>query len=111
MASKNRARRRLLRPSPDAARHPLTACGERDGVRGGVSSLPPHLPRDAPAVALVRKLRSSRLAFPPQVARRYRAGVERLFAEMSREYIDERRLRELLALLIIEGDHGPPHRR
>jgi hypothetical protein len=32
--------------------------------------------------------------------------VERLFAEMSREYIDERRLRDLLALL--EGEQGGP---
>src|SRR5207253_1045646 len=86
VAAKNRVRRRLLDPSPDAPRHGPS-----------LFALPPHLPRDAPAVALIRKLRAARLGCPPHIARRYRAGIERLFAEMSREYIDDRRLRELKA--------------
>ena len=95
VAAKNRVRRRLLDPSPDAPRHGPS-----------LFALPPHLPRDAPAVALIRKLRAARLGCPPHIARRYRAGIERLFAEMSREYIDDRRLRELMALLRAE-ERGP----
>jgi hypothetical protein len=33
------------------------------------------------------------------MARRYRAGVERLFAEMAREYLDEQRLRDVILLI------------
>ena len=64
-------------------------------------------------VALIRRLRDARIAIPRQLARRYRAGIERLFNDMSREYVDERRLRELLALVeceIIDGS-GSPDRR
>jgi len=41
------------------------------------------------------------------------AGVERLFGEMSREYLDEQRLRDLLALLeceIIDPGNGSINR-
>ncbi len=88
VASKNRVRRRLL----DAA-CVASIC------QTSITALPPHLTRDAPAVALIRLLRSRGLHAPPQLARRYRAGVERLFAEMSGEFIDRRRLDDLLALL------------
>jgi len=53
------------------------------------------MPRDAPAVKLLKRLRQP----PPQLARRYPAGIERLFEELAAEYLDERRLSELLALL------------
>ena len=102
VAAKNRARRRLLNPSPDAARHSLPASGER----ASRMALPPRLTRESSVVALIRALRTAGFAAPPPIARRYRAGVERLFAEMSREYIDERRLRDLLALL--EAEVGSP---
>jgi hypothetical protein len=55
-------------------------------------------------VALIKTLRAVGLPHPSQIARRYRAGIERLFNEMSREYIDERRLRDLLALIQPEED-------
>jgi superfamily II DNA or RNA helicase len=108
VASKNRVRRKLLdRPSPGASRHPLPR--ERDSM----TALPQRLTRDCAAVALIRRLRAARVAIPPHLARRYRAGIERLFNEMSREYLDEHRLRELLALLECEiiDDSGPPDRR
>ena len=101
VASKNRTRRRLLDSAPPASRPATT-----------VLALPQHLPRDAAAVALIRRLREGRLSIPPVLARRYRAGIERLFHDMSAEYIDGRRLRELLALVeceIIDGS-GPADR-
>jgi len=54
-----------------------------------------HLPRDAAAVALLRAIESAGFDPPPIAGRRWRAGVELLFAEMAREFIDERRLRDL----------------
>jgi superfamily II DNA or RNA helicase len=82
IASKNRARRRLLRPSNPLAARTLAA-------------LPPHMPRDAAAAQLLKRLRDA----PSQLGRRYPAGIERLFAELASEYLDDRRLAELLALL------------
>ncbi|HEX9500262.1 MAG TPA: DEAD/DEAH box helicase [Thermoanaerobaculia bacterium] len=108
VASKNRVRRRLLEgPSPGASRRPLPR--ERDSLL----ALPARLTRDCAPVALILRLRDARVAIPSQIARRYRAGIERLFNDMSREYIDDRRLRELLALIeceIIDGS-GSPDRR
>jgi superfamily II DNA/RNA helicase len=101
VAAKNRARRRLLSPSPDASRHPLP----RETAASRLA-LPSRITRESSVVALIRALRAAGIAAPPQMARRYRTGVERLFAEMSREYIDERRLCDLLALL--EGEVGRP---
>ena len=92
VAAKNRARRRLLRGTTAQSSQSLLA-------------LPPHLPRDAPAVALMRTMRARNLS-APGIARRYRAGVERLFAEVAREFVDERRLGELLALL--RAERGGP---
>jgi hypothetical protein len=92
VAAKNRARRRLLRGTTARAAQSLLA-------------LPPHLPRDAPAVALMRTMRARNLS-APAIARRYRAGVERLFAEVAREFVDDRRLRELLELL--RAERGGP---
>jgi len=82
IAAKNRARKRLLQPADSRAARTLSA-------------LPAYMPRDAPAVKLVKRLRQP----PPQLARRYPAGIERLFEELAAEYLDERRLCELLALL------------
>jgi superfamily II DNA or RNA helicase len=98
VAAKNRARRRLLdqKVAADRAHAPSRL------------ALPPRLTRESSVVALIRALRTAGIADPPPIARRYRAGVERLFAEMSREYIDERRLRDLLALL--EAELAPYNR-
>jgi len=101
VAAKNRARRRLLGAPAEPRRHTSLA------------ALPPHLPRDAPATALVRRLRQAGLRSPPKIARRYRAGVERLFREVSTEYVDAQRLSDLLALLECEiiDPSGPADRR
>ncbi len=97
VAAKNRARRRLLDRKGTADRaHAASRL-----------ALPARLTRESSAAALIRSLRARGIADPPQIARRYRAGIERLFAEMSREYIDERRLRDLLALL--EGEQAAPY--
>lgn len=91
VVAKSRTRRRLLdgqRPEP--------LCGT------SITALPIRLPRDAPAVALIRLLRAKGLPSPPQLARRYRAGIERLFGAMAGEFIDRRRLEDLLALLDAE---------
>ncbi|HKB78537.1 MAG TPA: helicase-related protein [Thermoanaerobaculia bacterium] len=87
IAAKNRVRRRLLESGAAVAK------------RSSVMALPPHLRRDAPAVALVRTLQSRGFRPPPEVARRYRAGIERLFAEMARERPDRARLEALVTLL------------
>ncbi len=102
VTAKNRARRRLLHVGPALSRS-LTS----------LTLLPPHLPRDSAVVALIRRLGAMGLHSPAIVARRYRAGVERLFGEMSREYLDEDRLRDLLALLeceIIDPGNGSINR-
>jgi superfamily II DNA/RNA helicase len=82
IAAKNRARKQLLRrANPLAAR--------------SLAALPSFMPRDAAAVKLSKRLRDA----PPQLARRYPAGIERLFEQLASEYLDDRRLTELLALL------------
>jgi superfamily II DNA or RNA helicase len=86
VTAKNRERRRLLRGSIANPAPTLRA-------------LPPYLPREAPAAALTRVLRRCQLDAPAEIRRRYRAGIERLFAEMSREHLDERRVAELIELL------------
>jgi hypothetical protein len=90
VTAKNRARRKLLCPR----------LGEWHA--GSSLVLPQRLTRQSAAVALIGALRRHGLTAPPSLARRYRAGVERLFEEMSHEYLDEHRLRDLLALL--EGE-------
>jgi len=67
--------------------------------RGGDIALPPHLPRDAGAVGLLRAIEAAGLEAPPIALRRWRAGIELIFAEMARELIDERRLRDLRDML------------
>ena len=89
IASKNRTRRRIL--------------GARDQVVDVFSPclglLPQRLPKGAPAIALAQALRERGLSPPPALARRHRAGVEVLFESMAREYLDARRLQELVAVL------------
>jgi superfamily II DNA or RNA helicase len=87
IAAKNRTRRRILAPRASIADAAST------------TALPHHLPPDAPAVALLRALHAHGLAAPPTLLRRHRAGVEQLIEEMSREYLDEARVRELAAVL------------
>jgi superfamily II DNA or RNA helicase len=87
IATKNRDRRRVFTAPPPAK------------AAGSLNLLPCHLPRSSPAVALLRALRGRGLPVPSGIACRYRAGVERLFASMSAEYLDERRVSDLTSLL------------
>jgi SNF2 family DNA or RNA helicase len=81
IASKNRLRRRTLRPS-------------------SLPPLPPALlrPRVARDAAVLRLIARG-IPVPPELKRRHKAGLERLIAEMSGEYLDERRMADLLALV------------
>src|SRR3954453_2277912 len=87
IASKNRARRRILGRNHAAIDAP------------SMSDLPQRLPSDAPALSLIRALRANGLTPPAALFRRHRAGVELLFAEMAKEYLDARRVAELELVL------------
>ncbi|MCU1227970.1 MAG: hypothetical protein JWO97_854 [Acidobacteria bacterium] len=72
--------------------------------------LPPRLPRDAAALALLTALRARRLRAPLQLlARRHRAGVELLMRELATEFLDATRVEELLAVIEREP-HAPAPR-
>jgi hypothetical protein len=83
---KNRIRRRILMPGapPPRTAHP---------------TLRPHL---APGSAYL-KLRGAAGELPDLLARRHKAGIEQLMDEMSREYLDRRRLDDLIALVEAEA--------
>jgi superfamily II DNA or RNA helicase len=87
IASKNRTRRRIL-----GGHH-----AEIDAP--SVADLPQRLPSDSPALSLVRALRANGLTAPAALFRRHRAGVELLFAEMAKEYLDDRRVAALESVL------------
>jgi superfamily II DNA or RNA helicase len=77
--TKNRTRARLLHPTA-----PL----------GPPTTLPPHLPHDAAAVALIR----AGANIPELALRRFRAGAEHEFAELARGPLDERKVRQIVDL-------------
>jgi superfamily II DNA or RNA helicase len=87
IASKNRTRRRILNAR------------QTDIDAPSMSDLPQRLPSDSPALSLVRALRANGLTPPAALFRRHRAGVELLFSEMAKEYLDGRRLADLERLL------------
>ncbi|HEX2060909.1 MAG TPA: DEAD/DEAH box helicase [Thermoanaerobaculia bacterium] len=78
IARKNRLRRRALQPG-ELATH-----------------VPTLRPRMTNAAFLGLR---ERVPLPDVLARRHKAGVELLIAEMSREYLDQRRLDDLLSLV------------
>jgi superfamily II DNA or RNA helicase len=77
--TKNRTRARILQPIAPPA--PPT-------------TLPPHLPHDAAAVALIR----AGLDIPELASRRFRAGAELELAELARGPLDERKVRQIVEL-------------
>jgi superfamily II DNA or RNA helicase len=87
IASKNRTRRRILGAHSAEIDAP------------SVPDLPQRLPLDSPALSLINALRANGLAPPATLFRRHRAGVELLFAEMAKEYLDARRVAELESVL------------
>ncbi|MCU1350432.1 MAG: helicase domain protein [Acidobacteria bacterium] len=97
VAAKNRIRRRALRPALTPPTAPPAA--PPPGPSGSANVLRPRVARDAAVVRLFAALEKQGLATPELLARRHRAGIERLLGEMSREYLDAGRLEELLALV------------
>lgn len=81
VARKNRVRRRVLAP--------------RVVVTGAPSTLPPRLTGER---AFLRLQAATSLPLPQWLARRHKAGIELLMEEMGREYLDQGRLDDLLAL-------------
>ncbi|MGZ4810614.1 MAG: helicase-related protein, partial [Thermoanaerobaculia bacterium] len=92
MTSKDRERRRTL-----------SSCGGgRPARRFPAVTLPPRLTRDAAAVALIPMLERRGICVPESMERRHKAGLERLIAAMTGEYLDERRIESLFAALASE---------
>ncbi|HYH09107.1 MAG TPA: DEAD/DEAH box helicase [Thermoanaerobaculia bacterium] len=58
----------------------------------------PHTPTLRPRIANAAFLRLH-VELPAMLARRHKAGIEQLIEEMSREYLDQRRLDDLVALV------------
>lgn len=79
---KNRVRRRLLAP------HASTPAGVHP-------TLPARLTNDS---AYARLRAATDLALPDVLARRHKAGIEQWMEEMSREYLDQQRLDDLVAV-------------
>jgi superfamily II DNA or RNA helicase len=104
IARKNRVRRRYVIPSE--ARDP--GGREPDSVtppsqvprfaRDNRSSLRPRLPKNAPALLFFEAAGRAGLEPPDTLLRRHRAGIELLLREMASEYLDQRRLDDLVAL-------------
>ena len=88
IARKNRVRRRTLRGAD------TLVCAERaDRSVCSTFTMRPRLARSAAYLAL-----ASRWELPDHLARRHKAGIEQLMAEMAREYLDQRRIDDLIAL-------------
>jgi superfamily II DNA/RNA helicase len=87
IARKNRMRRRVLGRSMVAA---SDSCD-------GAYTLRPRLPRDAAFTHL-----AARHALPVELARRHKEGIEQLMHTMASEFLDQRRVDELLALIAAE---------
>jgi len=85
IAAKNRVRRSALRPT--AVEPPPPALHLR-----------PRVARDAAILQLLRR----GVDAAPLLRRRHKAGVERLIHEMSREYLDETRLAQLVEMVAAE---------
>ncbi|MFP5247897.1 MAG: helicase-related protein [Thermoanaerobaculia bacterium] len=84
VARKNRIRKRAMHATPlqPEARRP---------------TLRPRVTSDSAYMRL-----QSRAAIPDRLARRHKAGIEQLMLEMSSEYLDQRKLDDLLALVDAE---------
>jgi len=110
VARKNRVRKRTLPSGPPASSpadvrasrphsHTRDACAsaaETAAVRcNGQPTLRPRVTKDAAITRL-------RVSVPDQLMRRHKAGLELLIEEMSREYLDQRRIDDLVALVELE---------
>jgi hypothetical protein len=86
IARKNRVRRRVLARREIAFDHVAP-------------TLPSRLTSDS---AFMRLRAATNLPLPDILARRHKAGIEQLMEEMSREYLDQRRIDDLVALVLTE---------
>lgn len=85
IARKNRVRRRVLNVRPRA-------------TDDSQPTLRPRLTKGAAFLAL----RARHDALPDVLARRHKAGLEQIIGEMSREFLDQRRIDDLIALVASE---------
>ncbi|MDP9193702.1 MAG: DEAD/DEAH box helicase [Acidobacteriota bacterium] len=82
IARKNRVRRRLLAPHASA-----------------LANIHPTLPARLTNESAYARLRAATdLALPDVLARRHKAGIEQWMEQMSREYLDQQRLDDLVAV-------------
>jgi superfamily II DNA or RNA helicase len=88
VAAKNRIRRAVLKPSAGIRAHAVT-------------TLRPHVPKPSAIVSFAAAERRG-FHLPEFADRRHKAGVERLLDAMSREYLDARRIAELLEIMNAE---------
>lgn len=82
VARKNRMRRRLLQLGPQEQ-------------QASPRTLRPRVTSQAACVRLAKRV----AALPEILQRRHKAGIERIIEEMSREYLDQRRIDDLVALV------------
>ena len=85
VAQKNRIRRRALQTGEE----PI-ACSP---------TLPPRLTKSAAYLALYEAASRAGLKLPDSLARRHKAGIERIMSEMAVEFLDQRRIDDLVALV------------
>ncbi|HEX9985337.1 MAG TPA: DEAD/DEAH box helicase [Thermoanaerobaculia bacterium] len=105
MASKDRVRRRVLVAEATGDRTDRSVCptsGQRNVGPTPLSvhsarTLRPRLTREAAAVRFLEAARG--FVLPAALERRHKAGVELLLTEMAGEYLDQRRVDDLLAVL------------
>jgi hypothetical protein len=91
VAAKNRTRRRVLRVET-APPHPIA----------GSRLLRPRLTRDAAAVRFLAAAERQGFSLPETLERRHKHGIELLLREMTGEYLDARRIADLLAVIEAE---------
>jgi superfamily II DNA or RNA helicase len=91
VAAKNRTRRLVLRP-------------ERATITPAAGSTPirPRLTRNAAAVRFLAAAERAGFSLPETLERRHKQGIELLLREMTGEYLDARRIADLLAVLEAE---------
>jgi len=99
IAAKNRMRRRVFR---SAVAQPPLCDPDRRAVAAAtalLNTIRPRVARDSAVLAFLRAIEKLGIDVPASLERRHKAGVERLLAEMSNEFLDEKRVAELLALI------------
>jgi len=92
VAAKNRARRQVLRAEAD----------DPPVAHAGGINIRPRLTRAAAAAGFLAVAERAGFTLPEGIERRHKRGIETLLREMAGEYLDERRIADLLAVLEAE---------